>query len=363
MAFWPALLLARERRLPWALRGVLAGSAVLLAEVALLSQSRGSLYATPDDRGARVRAAAGPHADVRAAPGRWPPASPRPPPPCFASEIICAPAKSCPRACTPRARRDAAGRARRGAPRRRRRGAGGAPRRACTRSARASCTASRPRPRSSRSWRSSRADSPLPGNPVTRAEKAWHSFKGGYGIGGGNRLLSGLGSNRYDFFRVALDEFRAHPVGGIGADNFQQQYLRHGHSNETPRYPHSVELRTLSQTGVIGTLLALLGLGAALLAAMRAARSPDRLARGRRRGRARRLRLLGDPRLGRLVLGVRGARCARVRHARAVLRAGPAGRAARPGAGSRRRAGRGSAGRPRRAPRDRRVAEPLAAVR
>ena len=47
MAFWPALLLARSERLPWALRGVLAGGAVLLAEVALLSQSRGSLYATP----------------------------------------------------------------------------------------------------------------------------------------------------------------------------------------------------------------------------------------------------------------------------------------------------------------------------
>ncbi len=47
MAAWPALLLARSERLPWALRGVLAGAAVLLAAVALLSQSRGSLYATP----------------------------------------------------------------------------------------------------------------------------------------------------------------------------------------------------------------------------------------------------------------------------------------------------------------------------
>jgi hypothetical protein len=37
MAFWPSLLLARERRLPWALRGLLAGGAVLLACVTLLS--------------------------------------------------------------------------------------------------------------------------------------------------------------------------------------------------------------------------------------------------------------------------------------------------------------------------------------
>ena len=118
------------------------------------------------------------------------------------------------------------------------------------------------------------------GNPVHRIEDGWHSFKGGYGLGGGNRLLSGLGSNRYDFYRVSLDEFRAHPVAGIGADNFQQQYLRRGRSSETPRYPHSVELRTLAQTGVIGALLALVGLGAALLAAMRAARSRDRLGAG-----------------------------------------------------------------------------------
>ncbi len=47
MAFWPALLLARETRLHWSVRGLLAGGAVLLAEVALLSVSRGSLYATP----------------------------------------------------------------------------------------------------------------------------------------------------------------------------------------------------------------------------------------------------------------------------------------------------------------------------
>src|SRR5436305_408856 len=46
IAAWPVLLLARSERLPWGLRGLLAGAAVLLADVALLSQSRGSVYAT-----------------------------------------------------------------------------------------------------------------------------------------------------------------------------------------------------------------------------------------------------------------------------------------------------------------------------
>jgi tetratricopeptide (TPR) repeat protein len=121
------------------------------------------------------------------------------------------------------------------------------------------------------------------GNPATRARHAWDTFKSGSGYGanstGGNRLTSGLGSNRYDFYRVALDEFVTHPVVGIGVDNFQEQYLAHGHSNETPHYPHSVELRTLTETGVIGALLALLGLGAALVAGWRGLWQADPLGR------------------------------------------------------------------------------------
>ncbi len=111
------------------------------------------------------------------------------------------------------------------------------------------------------------------GNPVKRVREGWDSFKGGYAkTTSGSRLTSGLGSSRYDFYRVALDEFTAHPLLGIGADNFQQQYLVHGRSHETPHYPHSVELRTLSQTGLLGALLALAGLAGALLASARALR-------------------------------------------------------------------------------------------
>jgi tetratricopeptide (TPR) repeat protein len=110
------------------------------------------------------------------------------------------------------------------------------------------------------------------GDPVKRVSHAWDTFKGGYAAdrASGSRLTSGLGSDRYDFYRVALDEFTAHPLVGIGADNYQQQYLLHGHGHETPHYPHSVELRTLSQAGILGALLAVIGLGAALLAAARA---------------------------------------------------------------------------------------------
>jgi O-antigen ligase len=276
MAFWPALLLARSGRLPWGLRGALAGGAVLLAEVALLSQSRGSLYATPvmlvlvfallPER-ARTFAlllpvaigigAAAPAVlrvgEKRANNGDVVPATMH-----SAGTAMLAAAlavglavalgaaietrRSFSEAFVSRARRVV--------------GAIGVATLVAVLAG---------------GWVAA-------GNPLARVEHGWQTFKGGYAAdrSTGNRLTSGLGSNRYDFYRVALNEFVAHPLLGVGADNFQQQYLVHGRSDETPHYPHSVELRTLMQTGLAGALLALVGLGAALLAGGRAGLAPIR---------------------------------------------------------------------------------------
>ncbi|MGH2903721.1 MAG: O-antigen ligase family protein [Solirubrobacteraceae bacterium] len=279
MAFWPALLLARESRLHWSVRGLLAGGAVLLAGVALLSVSRGSLYATPVmlvlvfallPGRVRTFALVVPVAAGIAA---------------FAPSVLRV------------GERLEAGQ-----------NAAGAVHSAVSATLLAALAVAlvvmlgaaieRRRPVSvSTARRVHRGVGALAivalvavlaggwavaGNPVTRARHAWDTFKSEQGYAAnstGNRLTSGLGSSRYDFYRVALDEFRAHPLLGIGADNFQQQYLAHGRSEETPHYPHSVELRTLAQTGLIGALLALVGLGAALVAAARGLRGPDRLGR------------------------------------------------------------------------------------
>ncbi len=274
MAFWPALLLARGRRLPWPLRGLLAGAATMLAEVALLSQSRGSLYATPamlvlvfallPGRTRTfalllpVAAAIGAAAPIvlrvgdRLSGGAVVPSNVHH---AVAAILLSALAAGLVVA------------------------AGGAV------EARRALDSSQAR----RLHRGTGAIAiallalviaaglAAAGNPVKRLEHGWNTFKGGYAANSStsNRLVSGLGSNRYDFFRVALDEVAAHPLVGVGADNFQQQYLRHGRSTETPRYPHSVELRTLSQTGVLGALIALAGLLAALLAGLRAARGAE----------------------------------------------------------------------------------------
>jgi tetratricopeptide (TPR) repeat protein len=118
------------------------------------------------------------------------------------------------------------------------------------------------------------------GNPVHRIDHAWDSFKGGYedNTGSSNRLTAGLGSNRYDFYRVALDVFADHPIAGVGVENYFQDYLVRGHSNETPSYPHNLALRTLAETGLIGALLLLGAFAAALAAAWRAMRRADPLA-------------------------------------------------------------------------------------
>jgi tetratricopeptide (TPR) repeat protein len=110
------------------------------------------------------------------------------------------------------------------------------------------------------------------GSPFSDVAHAWNQFKTKKTPHGGGSRLGRLGSNRYDFWRVAWQQFTEAPIAGIGADNYQEAYLRRGKSAESPLYPHSVELRTLAQTGLVGALLLGTALVAALLAAGRAMR-------------------------------------------------------------------------------------------
>jgi O-antigen ligase len=116
-------------------------------------------------------------------------------------------------------------------------------------------------------------------HPVGWAGDRWDEFKTAPDEEEGSSHLLNLGSNREDFWRVALDEFRNHPVAGIGARGWQVAYLQHGRSPETPRRSHSLVLDVASEEGVIGLgllALALVPLGWVL--AVRARR--DLLAAG-----------------------------------------------------------------------------------
>jgi hypothetical protein len=71
----------------------------------------------------------------------------------------------------------------------------------------------------------------------------------------GTRFAGGAGSGRYDFWRVAWTQLTRHPLQGAGADNFAHDYARERRGREEPLYPHSIEWRTLGQTGLVGALL------------------------------------------------------------------------------------------------------------
>ena len=71
----------------------------------------------------------------------------------------------------------------------------------------------------------------------------------------GTRFGVNVGTNRGDFWGVALDEGGDNPVIGAGAGSFASAYLRNRDSLETPRDPHSAELLMLSELGAIGLLL------------------------------------------------------------------------------------------------------------
>lgn len=72
---------------------------------------------------------------------------------------------------------------------------------------------------------------------------------------GDTRLLGSLGSGRYDYYRVSLEEFGDHAVAGVGVENFAGPYLRQRRTDEAPRYPHSLAFSVVVSLGVVGVLL------------------------------------------------------------------------------------------------------------
>lgn len=119
------------------------------------------------------------------------------------------------------------------------------------------------------------------GHAIGRVQSAWKSFAHAPSASeGGHSHFTTLASDRPDIWRVALHEFAANPVGGIGQDNFAASYIRLRHTYEQPRWTHSVELRLLAHTGTVGALLFAIFLAAALVAALRGRRGTARATAG-----------------------------------------------------------------------------------
>jgi O-antigen ligase len=71
---------------------------------------------------------------------------------------------------------------------------------------------------------------------------------------------------RYDLWRVALREFSQHPVGGLGAGNYDDEYYQLRRTSQYVIVPHSLELQMAAELGVGGVIALLLFCGAVLAA-------------------------------------------------------------------------------------------------
>jgi hypothetical protein len=251
-ALWPAIVLASRREVPTVVRAVLFASAGVLLQLGLLAQSRGSLFAVPlvlllllvlvpgrlrslltlATIGATTLAALGPLLDVFAAPG---------------SGLHAALARERNAVVVASAVLFTAGAV-----------FGVLDRR----------LAGRERPLGRRGRELPLAGAivgavglaalvlVLLGGPLGRSGKGGGQAGANTSALGASRFASGIGTNRFDLWRVALQEFAAHPVGGVGVDNFDVDYARERRSeSEEPLYPHSIPIRILSQTGLVGAVL------------------------------------------------------------------------------------------------------------
>jgi hypothetical protein len=92
-------------------------------------------------------------------------------------------------------------------------------------------------------------------------------------FGASAERFGSVGSNRYAYWRVAVDTWLDHPLDGAGPASFRVEWLARRPFAETVRDAHSLELETLAELGLVGFgCLALMfgGVGAALRALARA---------------------------------------------------------------------------------------------
>ena len=73
--------------------------------------------------------------------------------------------------------------------------------------------------------------------------------------GANTARFSSLGSNRYAYWRVAIDTGATTRWPGVGAGGFRVEWLRRRHIDEAVRDAHSLELETFAELGLVGLAL------------------------------------------------------------------------------------------------------------
>ena len=98
--------------------------------------------------------------------------------------------------------------------------------------------------------------------------------------GATNERFASLGSNRYGYWRVAVNTGLHHPLAGVGASGFRVAWLRDRDVDEVVRDAHSIELETFAELGLVGVAALATLLGAVALSARAVHRVDPVLAAG-----------------------------------------------------------------------------------
>jgi hypothetical protein len=100
------------------------------------------------------------------------------------------------------------------------------------------------------------------------------------GFGARTARLGSVGSNRYDYWKVAAATWAGHPLAGTGASGFQVAWLRERPIPGGARDAHSLPLETLAELGLAGGLLLGIAGGGVALCARRVQAADPVLAAG-----------------------------------------------------------------------------------
>jgi O-Antigen ligase len=112
---------------------------------------------------------------------------------------------------------------------------------------------------------------------------AWlREFRGGGEVSNTSRLGTFSSNNRWEWWQEAWKVFEEKPAGGKGAAAFVDARLRVRHGSTVTNEPHNIALQALAETGIVGFLL---GLGAVVAALVAIGRAVTRL-RGEERAAA-----------------------------------------------------------------------------
>jgi O-Antigen ligase len=107
------------------------------------------------------------------------------------------------------------------------------------------------------------------GGPVAFAKDRWGDFANTQSSPTAGRLVGTSSGNRWGWWQQAWDAWTRHPAGGTGAGSFRLTSAVRAHNPAlVTTEPHNVPLQFLSETGVIGFLL-YLGMVAAAVVALR----------------------------------------------------------------------------------------------